>query len=99
MFLDLTTIIMFHSFPGEGFKLTIVKQNHANVEDIKEMVFKSVPDATFTDETGQELKCILPAKSGVSLCPLFEDLDANRNDLDIITYGVTPSTMEEVFVR
>ena len=97
MFLNFMTI--FPSLPGEGFKLTIVKQDRANVDDIKEMVFKSVPNATFVDETGQEIKCILPAKSDGSLCPLFEDLEANKNDLCIITYGVTPSTMEEVFVR
>ena len=79
--------------------MTIVKLGDANVESIKEMVLKSVPNATFTHETGEELKFILPAKVRGSFCPLFEDLDANKSDLGIITYGVTPSTMEEVFVR
>ena len=76
-----------------------MKQDYANSETIKEMIYKSVPNATFTDESGQEIKCKLPVKTDGSFCPLFEDLEANKNELGILTYGVTPSTMEEVFVR
>ena len=58
-----------------------------------------VPDAVIMDDVGSELVYLLPYSSLDSFPGLFQDLDVNLDNLRISSYGISDTTLEDVFLK
>uniref|UniRef100_A0A7N6B5H3 ABC transporter domain-containing protein n=1 Tax=Anabas testudineus TaxID=64144 RepID=A0A7N6B5H3_ANATE len=68
---------------------------------ISSLILRHVPAARLVEDLGHELTYILPysaAKDG-AFVELFKDLDVKLPDLGISSYGVSDTTLEEIFLK
>ncbi|XP_023666396.2 phospholipid-transporting ATPase ABCA3 [Paramormyrops kingsleyae] len=84
---------------GAGYHMVIVKGEMCNVSEISQLVHMYVPNATLESSAGAELSYILPKESTSRFELLFAELEMNREELGIASYGASVTTMEEVFLR
>uniref|UniRef100_A0A672IPT5 ABC transporter domain-containing protein n=1 Tax=Salarias fasciatus TaxID=181472 RepID=A0A672IPT5_SALFA len=84
---------------GAGYHMVIVKDALCNVSEISRLVHLYVPNATLESSAGAELSYILPKESTSKFELLFAELEMNRDELGIASYGASVTTMEEVFLR
>uniref|UniRef100_A0A674P4M5 ATP binding cassette subfamily A member 3 n=1 Tax=Takifugu rubripes TaxID=31033 RepID=A0A674P4M5_TAKRU len=84
---------------GAGYHMVIVKDALCNVSEITRLVQMYVPNATLESFAGAELSYILPKESTSKFELLFAELEMNREELGIASYGASVTTMEEVFLR
>ncbi|CAL9693308.1 unnamed protein product [Knipowitschia caucasica] len=84
---------------GAGYHMVIVKGALCNVSEISRLVHLYVPNATLESSAGAELSYILPKESTSRFELLFAELEMNRDELGIASYGASVTTMEEVFLR
>lgn len=71
----------------------------ADISLISGLILKHVPNARMVEDLGHEITYILPyesAKDG-AFVDLFHDLDDHLADLGISSYGVSDTTLEEVY--
>uniref|UniRef100_A0A4W5NQN0 P-type phospholipid transporter n=1 Tax=Hucho hucho TaxID=62062 RepID=A0A4W5NQN0_9TELE len=97
---------------GTGYYLTLVKkgpepslslgsEHESEAATIGNLIFKHVPAARMVEDLGHELTYILPygaAKDG-AFVELFKDMDDRLPDLGISSYGVSDTTLEEIFLK
>uniref|UniRef100_A0A672IQE2 ABC transporter domain-containing protein n=1 Tax=Salarias fasciatus TaxID=181472 RepID=A0A672IQE2_SALFA len=76
-----------------------LKDALCNVSEISRLVHLYVPNATLESSAGAELSYILPKESTSKFELLFAELEMNRDELGIASYGASVTTMEEVFLR
>ncbi|XP_054892052.1 phospholipid-transporting ATPase ABCA3 [Poeciliopsis prolifica] len=84
---------------GAGYHMVIVKGSLCNVSEITRLVHMYVPNATMESSAGAELSYILPKESTSRFELLFAELEMNKEELGIASYGASVTTMEEVFLR
>ncbi|XP_077979982.1 phospholipid-transporting ATPase ABCA3-like isoform X2 [Glandiceps talaboti] len=84
---------------GVGYHMTIVKHPLCDVGRITYIVHHHVPDAQMESNIGAELAYILPHESSANFEALFTELESQKEDLGIASYGASVTTMEEVFLR
>lgn len=96
---------------GVGYTLTIVKDTPVATQqtlkqmqlerssNIKNLVCRYVPEAEPLSDVGAEQSFRLPFSSAKSFVDLFSEFDANKLSLGIAEYGVSVTTLEEVFIR
>jgi len=85
---------------GVGYNLTLIKADGgANVPAIKAAILKHVPAAEMYSNVGAELSYRLPLAASSKFPRMFDSLDAKLGELGIETYGVSVTTMEEVFLQ
>uniref|UniRef100_A0A8B9KM95 ABC transporter domain-containing protein n=1 Tax=Astyanax mexicanus TaxID=7994 RepID=A0A8B9KM95_ASTMX len=100
---------------GSGYYLTLVQANQergarnwshsfsagSDVADLSALVRRHVPEAVFLEVLGQELVYILPytgSKDG-SFASLFKELDLEKERLGISSYGISDTSLEEIFLK
>ncbi|XP_070574890.1 phospholipid-transporting ATPase ABCA3-like isoform X2 [Ptychodera flava] len=84
---------------GVGYHLVLVKQPDCNVGEVDNRIHSFVPKAELTSESGAELSYTLPRENTsvfTSMCKYLED---NRRDLGIASFGISVTTLEEVFLK
>ncbi|KAK5604485.1 ATP-binding cassette sub- A member 1 [Crenichthys baileyi] len=72
-----------------------------DVSLISGVIFKHVPEARLVEDLGHELTYVLPyqsAKDG-GFVELFHELDDRLTDLGISSYGISDTTLEEIFLK
>ena len=84
---------------GVGYHLTLVKDISCDSSRIEQLVKSFVPEAERVTDVGAELSFILPSSSTPSFPNLFDKLEADKTDLGIQSFGVSITTMEEVFIK
>lgn len=96
---------------GVGYQLTIEKRSSATPEEsskegkavaasedeLKDIVIGNVSDAVLLSNVGTELSFQLPLGSSSSFVPMLEQLDVETKKGSISTYGVSITTLDEVF--
>uniref|UniRef100_A0A672QSV6 P-type phospholipid transporter n=1 Tax=Sinocyclocheilus grahami TaxID=75366 RepID=A0A672QSV6_SINGR len=68
---------------------------------ISSLILKHVPASRMVEDLGHEITYVLPyesAKDG-AFVELFHDLDDRLADLSISSYGVSDTTLEEIFLK
>uniref|UniRef100_A0A671URV1 ATP-binding cassette, sub-family A (ABC1), member 1A n=1 Tax=Sparus aurata TaxID=8175 RepID=A0A671URV1_SPAAU len=68
---------------------------------ISNVIFKHVSEARLVEDLGHELTYVLPyqsAKDG-AFVELFHELDDRLTDLGISSYGISDTTLEEIFLK
>ena len=93
---------------GVGYQLTIEKRSKtekseedkavaASKDDLKEIVTGNVSEAVLLSNVGTELSFQLPLGASGSFVPMLERLDEEAQKGGISTYGVSITTLDEVF--
>ncbi|XP_074871065.1 ATP-binding cassette sub-family A member 9-like isoform X2 [Carettochelys insculpta] len=83
---------------GIGYHLRMHVSEHCNSESMISLIRQYIPDATFTAQSENELSYTLPLENVDKFPDLFHGLDSH-SDQGIINYGVTMTTLEDVFLK
>jgi ABC-type multidrug transport system ATPase subunit len=84
---------------GVGYHLTMVKTQAVDVNAVEAMITRSIPGAKLSSNVSSELSFVLPRDQTLKFPTLFTELENHRSSLGIQNYGVSVTTMEEVFLR
>ena len=84
---------------GVGYHLTLVKDVSCDSSRVEQLVKSFVSEAEQVTDVGAELSYILPSSSTPSFPELFDRLEADKVALGIQSFGVSITTMEEVFMK
>ncbi|XP_008580260.1 PREDICTED: ATP-binding cassette sub-family A member 3-like, partial [Galeopterus variegatus] len=84
---------------GGGYYMTLLKKPHCNTEDISHLIYHHIPNAVLESSIGEELTFIFPKENVYRFESLFTDLELRQTELGISSFGVSVTTMEDVFIR
>ncbi|PSN57079.1 ATP-binding cassette sub-family A member 5 [Blattella germanica] len=88
---------------GIGYHLTLVLEGVAREHAITRLVTSHVPKAEKARRHGRELSFILPHNAVDNFAPLFsaieQEINTRASRLGISSYGVSMTTLEEVFLH
>ncbi|OQV11711.1 ATP-binding cassette sub-family A member 5 [Hypsibius exemplaris] len=93
-----TSLFLKNRF-GLGYHLTMSVDKDVNEAQVEEFVTSRVLGAWKARVHGGEISFILPKSQAATFPALFTDLDLSRDQLKVRTYGVSLTTMEEIFLR
>ena len=85
---------------GSGYELTLVRRKEASQEDlrIEDVILGICKGGKFVSDIGKEIKFNLPLKESVNFQRLFETLEDDKEKLNIDSFGISLSTLEDVFI-
>jgi len=86
---------------GVGYNMTVEKKSatHFDTAAVLNKIHETVPDATILTDVGTELTVQLPFASSQNFEHLFSTIDDSQEELEVSSYGMTVTTMEEVFLK
>lgn len=88
---------------GVGYHLTLVKESadmaDAEVENLTTFIQSHVPSATCHSNVGSELSYLLSANDVQHFVKLFQVLEEDSENYGVASFGVSLTTMEEVFMK
>nr|XP_033802042.1 ATP-binding cassette sub-family A member 12 isoform X2 [Geotrypetes seraphini] len=94
---------------GDGYHLTLTKKypnlestEHCDTEAVTSLIQSHIPEARLKEDIGGELIYLLPpfsAEVSGSYLSLLRALDTSMNDIHIGCYGISDTTIEEVFLK
>lgn len=85
---------------GAGYDLTVVKRDTGVTSDsIEAIVTRYVPSAKKSGDISMEIKFQLPATESSKFEELFADFENNKDKYGIQTFGISLTTLEEVFLK
>ncbi|OBS77731.1 hypothetical protein A6R68_19880, partial [Neotoma lepida] len=84
---------------GIGYHVVMVKEPHCDTDEISKLIHGYASTATLKTNVGNELSFILPQEYTQKFEALFTALEENQERLGISSFGVSITTMEEVFFR
>jgi ATP-binding cassette subfamily A (ABC1) protein 3 len=79
--------------------MTVVKKSSCDSSQLDRLIKSLVPRAEQVTDVGAELSYILPSSATPSFPELFDRLETERKALGIVSFGVSVTTMEEVFMK
>ncbi|KAM6193881.1 ATP-binding cassette sub-family A member 10-like isoform 1-T1 [Sarcoramphus papa] len=83
---------------GIGYHLRIHVSESCNLENVTSLVKRYIPDVILSGHSRYELRYKLPLENVNKFPDLFSGLDS-CSDQGIINYGVSMTTLEDVFLR
>lgn len=85
---------------GIGYDLTVVKSSVETSSDpIESLIHKYVPSAKKSGDISMEVKFQLPATESARFEGLFKEFEDQKQLYGIQTFGISLTTLEEVFLR
>ncbi|XP_070561206.1 phospholipid-transporting ATPase ABCA3-like isoform X2 [Ptychodera flava] len=84
---------------GVGYHMTLVKTPECKKESLDKLIKNEVPDAECTSDVGRELSYTLPKESTAKFKDMFQTLEGSMSNFGIDSYGISVTTMEEVFMK
>jgi ATP-binding cassette subfamily A (ABC1) protein 3 len=85
---------------GVGYDLTVVKTApEISTDRILDAVLQFVPSALKSGDISMETKFQLPTQESSKFEALFNHFEVNREQLGIQTFGISLTTLEEVFLK
>eukprot|EP01029_Cantina_marsupialis_P013220 TRINITY_DN2925_c0_g3_i1.p1 TRINITY_DN2925_c0_g3~~TRINITY_DN2925_c0_g3_i1.p1 ORF type:complete len:1768 (+),score=518.71 TRINITY_DN2925_c0_g3_i1:83-5386(+) len=85
---------------GVGYTFTIAKRDGmVGSANATKFVRQYIPSASVISDVGAELSFRLPLESGVVFEKMLTDLENNKDQLGVASYGISVTTLEEVFLR
>ncbi|TMW69302.1 hypothetical protein Poli38472_001458 [Pythium oligandrum] len=89
---------------GAGYNLTMIKAANAtetgfNLSALEQLVQQHVPHASVASDSGSEVVFQLPNGSSTAFPALFDSLDRDMATLGMLKYGISVTTLEDVFLR
>ena len=84
---------------GIGYHMTLVKESHCVSSVVEALVRLFVPSAEKVTDVGMELSFVLPSSDASKFPDLFDKLESTKAILGIASFGISITTMEEVFLK
>lgn len=85
---------------GIGYHMTIVKSSDStDVTPITRLIQYHIEEVKLHTSAGTEISYSLPHEKSKLFEALFNDIETKKNQLEIDSYGVSITTMEEVFLK
>ncbi|XP_035791057.1 ATP-binding cassette sub-family A member 3-like [Anopheles albimanus] len=84
---------------GVGYRLICVKQPDCNVDRVTELLRKHIPFIQVESNVGSELSYLLQEEHARRFQTLLEDLEDYGEELKIGDFGISLTTLEEVFMK
>lgn len=85
---------------GVGYNITLVKKDiKVPSEPIVNTIKKHVNKCKVTTDVSSEVAVQLPMEEVDKFPKLFDELDARKRELGFESYGVSITTLEEVFLK
>lgn len=91
----------FFRLYGVGYNMVIEKKDTVKFDtsSITKVICGKVPEAKMITDAGAELSMEMPISSSSKFQELFEYFDNNLESLGIRSYGMSVTTLEEVFIK
>lgn len=83
---------------GAGYHLVMVKGPNIDITKIDTFLKYYIRQAKLESNVGTELSYLLPHDSSSLFQRLFNSIEEKQNSFGILSYGITVTTMEEVFL-
>eukprot|EP01135_Chromosphaera_perkinsii_P005752 Nk52_evm52s359 gene=Nk52_evmTU52s359 len=93
------TSMFLKSKYGVGYHMTMVKNEDCESTRVHTLLLKHIPDCDLVSDVGAELTFILPSSNSKKFAGLFQELEETSADLGIQSYGISVTTLEEVFLK
>jgi ATP-binding cassette subfamily A (ABC1) protein 3 len=86
---------------GVGYVLTLVRAQHraADSEPVLSLVRRHVREASVATNVGAELNLRLPMASSPAFPAMLAELDAALEQLGVVSYGISVTNIEDVFLK
>ncbi|XP_059149270.1 phospholipid-transporting ATPase ABCA1-like [Physella acuta] len=84
---------------GTGYKLKIVKRPKCLAAKVTQQILKLIPQAQYISETNSEIDYLLPENMTEMYPRLLTVLEDDAEKLAINGFGLTATSMEDVFVK
>ncbi|KAM9387437.1 ATP-binding cassette sub-family A member 13 [Phaethornis superciliosus] len=92
---------------GQGHSLTLIKkpsvfeiQDPKHIVQVTSLVQTHIPEAFLKENSGTELTYVIPENADkTSFNGLFQALDKSLHHLHVTGYGISDTTLEEVFLK
>jgi ATP-binding cassette subfamily A (ABC1) protein 3 len=84
---------------GVGYRLTLVKKQLCNPKTVTDFLSRYIPNIGVESNIGTELSYILPEEKTKYFRRIFKDLEDNLDELKVSSFGLSLTTMEEVFLK
>lgn len=84
---------------GVGYSLTLAKKDDHPSEPIIEFIQRYIPEMKVVSDVASELSVQLPVETMPRFREVFDGLDKNMEKLKIESYGVSVTTLEQVFLK
>jgi ATP-binding cassette subfamily A (ABC1) protein 3 len=79
--------------------MSIEKDVGFNESRVKKLITTAIPTSIVLSNVGSELSYQLPLSASSTFADLFETFDNQKEELGIVNYGVSVTTLEEVFLK
>ncbi|KAF0694859.1 Aste57867_14286 [Aphanomyces stellatus] len=84
---------------GAGYTFSLVKASSCNVDALTALVVSHVRGAKVLSNVGTEIAFQLPLDSAAAFAAMFQALEDDLSKWGVISYGISVTTMEEVFIK
>ncbi|CAH2236792.1 jg8551 [Pararge aegeria aegeria] len=84
---------------GIGYKLTIVKMDQCEVQEVTNFFKNYAPDIKENTNIGSELTYILPNEHVSKFPDMLKKFEDEKENLKISSYGLSVTSLEEVFMK
>ena len=84
---------------GKGYVLNMAKGYRCDVGNILDEVERFIAGSTLLSDAPGELSIILPEDQSSQFPELFRYLDASKDSLDLMHFGLSVTTMDDVFLK
>ncbi|GFT55691.1 ATP-binding cassette sub-family A member 3, partial [Nephila pilipes] len=84
---------------GTGYHLHVVKDSNFEFENLFSLLKKYIPEVKIGSELEKEISFSLSSNSGSEFGDMFEELENRKQKLGVTSFGVTITTMEDVFLN
>ncbi|RQM23707.1 hypothetical protein B5M09_003923 [Aphanomyces astaci] len=93
------TSLFLKNLYGAGYNLTLVKADGSSSTEIVLFIRQFVAEASVLSTVGSELVVQLPSASSGAFPALLDGLDSHLTALRVVEYGISVTTLEQVFLR
>eukprot|EP01135_Chromosphaera_perkinsii_P008561 Nk52_evm3s1401 gene=Nk52_evmTU3s1401 len=84
---------------GVGYHLDVVKTGMCEEPRVTNLIKSFASEGSLVSNVGAELQYILPSAAKGMFGPLLKELEDKKIDIGIDSYGLSLTTMEEVFLK
>eukprot|EP00457_Paulinella_chromatophora_P000227 gb/GEZN01000227.1/.p1 GENE.gb/GEZN01000227.1/~~gb/GEZN01000227.1/.p1 ORF type:complete len:1777 (-),score=227.45 gb/GEZN01000227.1/:107-5437(-) len=86
---------------GVGYSMTCILESKGKEKrrGLAEMVKKHVPEARQATDVGAEMSFALPLRSSSAFPELLDEIEQQKSNLGLQSYGLSVTTLEEVFLK
>ncbi|XP_045462662.1 phospholipid-transporting ATPase ABCA3-like isoform X2 [Harmonia axyridis] len=84
---------------GAGYNLVMEKSPRCDPEEVKDLLKTYIPNIEIHSNVGSELNFLLPEDAVSVFEDMFRELERSQKELGVNSYGVSLTTLEEVFMK